>query len=180
MKKKKTPFFLHNLSGCIDEYYISNFKFTLEGEDKEYILGREGSLSFPESSISRKHLKISIKNGKVRILDLDSTNGTIVNNRKLTPNRNRILKEGDVIKLGEVEWKFTQQEKFNTKWLKRPYILCYQYTENKKPKYCKFVNIEAALKYYKGYFKQAPPLNYLVSFLDMRHSYSVFKLVKGK
>ncbi|HAT14981.1 MAG TPA: FHA domain-containing protein, partial [Microcoleaceae bacterium UBA11344] len=59
-----------------------------------------------KSAISRRHAVIEWVEGKLQIIDLDSTNGTFVNGKKLLttaprqPSSPEILKTGDIIKLG--------------------------------------------------------------------------------
>lgn len=62
-----------------------------------------------KSAISRRHAVIEWVEGKLQIIDLDSTNGTFVNDKKLVstaprqPSNPEILKTGDLIKLGNLE-----------------------------------------------------------------------------
>ncbi|TAD96682.1 MAG: FHA domain-containing protein [Oscillatoriales cyanobacterium] len=62
-----------------------------------------------KSAISRHHAVIEWVEGKLQIIDLDSTNGTFVNGKKLLttaprqPSSPEILKTGDIIKLGNIE-----------------------------------------------------------------------------
>jgi|AGSF01.1.fsa_nt_gi FOG: FHA domain len=62
-----------------------------------------------KSAISRRHAVIEWVEGKLQIIDLDSTNGTFVNGKKLLttaprqPSSPEILKTGDIIKLGNIE-----------------------------------------------------------------------------
>jgi|WetSurMetagenome_2_1015567.scaffolds.fasta_scaffold333017_2 pSer/pThr/pTyr-binding forkhead associated (FHA) protein len=55
------------------------------------------------NGISRHHSMILGKDGKYVISDLNSTNGTFVNNYQIS---NREIIDGDLIKLGDVEFKF--------------------------------------------------------------------------
>lgn len=62
-----------------------------------------------KSAISRRHAVIEWVDKKLQIIDLDSTNGTFVNGKKLVPaapkqpSNPEILKTGDIIKLGNLE-----------------------------------------------------------------------------
>jgi pSer/pThr/pTyr-binding forkhead associated (FHA) protein len=62
-----------------------------------------------KSAISRRHAVIEWVEGKLQVIDLDSTNGTFVNGKKLLttaprqPSSPEILKTGDIIKLGNIE-----------------------------------------------------------------------------
>ncbi len=73
-------------------------------------LGRadEEAVKFEDEGVSRHHAKvIRLADNTFRLLDLGSTNGTVVNGRKVAT---AVLNEGDVIHLGErVALKFTTQ-----------------------------------------------------------------------
>ncbi len=45
-------------------------------EGKTYIVGREGHIYVRDSSVSRQHAEIKFVDGRIRLRDLDSTNGT--------------------------------------------------------------------------------------------------------
>jgi pilus assembly protein CpaF len=57
----------------------------LDFESEEITIGRvdENDICLPKGNISKKHTKIVVKDGKIIVLDLKSTNGTYVNGRKL-------------------------------------------------------------------------------------------------
>lgn len=69
-------------------------------------VGREGDLSgqFPadgsQSNVSRVHMSLLQRGGKVFIRDEHSTNGTYVNYREITPDREFPIESGSVIELG--------------------------------------------------------------------------------
>lgn len=54
--------------------------------EKPYILVGRGKvdLIIPDKEISRKHLAIEVRNDKIFLRDLGSTNGTIINNKKVS------------------------------------------------------------------------------------------------
>jgi len=54
-------------------------------------------------SISRRHAEIQWVNGKLQIVDLDSTNGTFVDGKKLSPKTPVTIQVGSRIKLGNLE-----------------------------------------------------------------------------
>jgi len=76
---------------------------------KVKIIGRDGSncdIIVEDPHISRVHVQImKDDNGKVSILDLDSSTGTYVNGRKISGERE--VEEGDIIKIGNtvLKWK---------------------------------------------------------------------------
>src|SRR5438132_4346399 len=57
----------------------------LDFECEEITIGRvdENDICLPKGNISKKHTKIVLKDGKIIVLDLKSTNGTYVNGKKL-------------------------------------------------------------------------------------------------
>ncbi|MFL5310074.1 MAG: ATPase, T2SS/T4P/T4SS family [Myxococcales bacterium] len=57
----------------------------LDFESEEITVGRvdENDICLPKGNISKKHTKIVVKDGKIIVLDLKSTNGTYVNGKKL-------------------------------------------------------------------------------------------------
>ncbi|MBM4305235.1 MAG: DUF2662 domain-containing protein [Deltaproteobacteria bacterium] len=84
----------------------------LEGTSKgDYIALKEGDYTFgrgreaailltePEETISRVHFKLMVRDGRIAIKDLNSTNGTKVNGIGI---ENAELKKGDMISAGKV------------------------------------------------------------------------------
>jgi len=72
----------------------------------KFLIGRseECHLRPKSESISRRHCAIVRKDGKILLIDLKSRNGTIVNDKKLDPARAKILKDGDHIRVGKLEF----------------------------------------------------------------------------
>ncbi|MFN2188614.1 MAG: FHA domain-containing protein [Candidatus Promineifilaceae bacterium] len=69
--------------------------------EQTVVIGREAinDIMFQELEISRRHASISFSGGKYLIEDLNSTNGTFVNGRRIsTPV---VLTSGDVVDLGD-------------------------------------------------------------------------------
>lgn len=71
-------------------------------------LGRDpaADITLADQSISRKHAKVNKNQGKVWLSDLNSSNGTFVNDRKLGPGESVELAKEDMIKLGNTILKF--------------------------------------------------------------------------
>lgn len=70
------------------------------------IIGRTGAnlkphLSFNNIFVSRKHVSITFDNGIYFIKDLNSKHGTFVNNKRLTPNEELMLKDSDEISIAD-------------------------------------------------------------------------------
>lgn len=73
-----------------------------EIEKTEFVLGRGSTSEVPldEPGISREHIKIFYMNNHLQLIDLSSSNGTSVNQIKLTPNVPREILPFDVIRIG--------------------------------------------------------------------------------
>ncbi|UTR12091.1 FHA domain-containing protein [Evansella sp. LMS18] len=76
----------------------------------ETIIGREGDVetSYFETCnyISRRHLSIKYKDEHYVISDLNSHNGSYLNNRRLNPEEEYPLTEGDTIKIADKSFNF--------------------------------------------------------------------------
>jgi hypothetical protein len=59
--------------------------------------GTEASIRLPDTGVSRRHVDVQLANGAANVVDLGSTNGTIVNGRKVP---HILLSDGDVIRIG--------------------------------------------------------------------------------
>ena len=76
------------------------FEVKAEGE----YVGRDGSSSqvvVPDPRISKRHLWIGVRDGKVMIVDQESRNGTFINDPKSPRVKERSLNPGDTVILGE-------------------------------------------------------------------------------
>jgi two-component system cell cycle response regulator len=73
--------------------------------DDKLAVGRDGTcqVSLRESSVSRNHAEIIIKNDDAMVHDLGSTNGTYVNDSLITK---ATLRDGDIVKFGRVIFKY--------------------------------------------------------------------------
>jgi len=68
------------------------------------IIGRqEGDIIIKDDTISRRHAEIIKSNGQYFIRDNNSTNGTFVNNKRVSQSP---LSNGDIIRLGNIQLKF--------------------------------------------------------------------------
>ena len=70
-----------------------------------FVLGRDGTLVdavVDDRSVSRRHVRLTRLDGRIRVEDLNSTNGTRVNGRRLEPFAPCVLAPGDAVVLGDV------------------------------------------------------------------------------
>jgi pSer/pThr/pTyr-binding forkhead associated (FHA) protein len=68
-----------------------------------------GPLHARDRGVSRRHAALVAYGGEVHILDLESVNGTFVNNKRLLPESPYALRNGDRILLGDFEIVFMQE-----------------------------------------------------------------------
>lgn len=66
-------------------------------------LGSHGAI---EGGVGRRHTRIFLDAGELKIEDLDSTNGTALNGRRLAPRAPELLRDGDEIRLGTLSTRF--------------------------------------------------------------------------
>jgi len=55
-----------------------------------------------DRGVSREHAKLHLKDDRLYVTDLGSTNGTFLGGKKLTPNRPEMLRKGDELLLGRL------------------------------------------------------------------------------
>jgi hypothetical protein len=82
---------------AVDEFILGR---ALEGSLEEIVdLTPFGAFS---SGVSRRHAMVRRKKGGFEIIDLDSTNGTWINEKRLTPTKAYPLPSGATIRLGQL------------------------------------------------------------------------------
>jgi diguanylate cyclase (GGDEF)-like protein len=82
-------------------------QFVLDGNNM--VIGRQPDcdICIADESISRTHAEISKDyDKKYSVTDLDSTNGTYLNDRRIKPKERATLKDGDLLKVGNIILKF--------------------------------------------------------------------------
>ncbi len=75
-------------------------------QDRAFAVGRApgvNTLTLESRALSSQHFKIVPHEGGFAVVDLDSTNGTLVNGRRIRAHH---LEAGDTIRAGEVEFEF--------------------------------------------------------------------------
>jgi two-component system cell cycle response regulator len=76
-----------------------------------FVIGRavESQIFIDDGSVSRAHAKIEFRGAEVVIMDLGSTNKTVVNGSPLAPLQPVVLKNNDQVKTGNVVFKFLEK-----------------------------------------------------------------------
>lgn len=79
--------------------------------DNEMIIGRsvESQIFIDDKSVSRSHAKLNIVGSEVVVLDLGSSNKTIINGQPLAAMTSYKLKNNDQVKTGNVIFKFLER-----------------------------------------------------------------------
>jgi len=77
--------------------------------DKTVIVGRDEScgVRLNTSEVSRQHCTLCVAGGEIRVKDLGSSNGTFVNDQKVTEEA--VLKPGDVLRIGPMQFQMETQ-----------------------------------------------------------------------
>ncbi|MBA2331379.1 MAG: DUF3662 domain-containing protein [Actinobacteria bacterium] len=77
-------------------------------EDRRAVLGRskECDVQVPDANVSRRHAELREEGGSWWLVDLDSTNGTELNGKRVQRSK---LADGDRIGLGELELVFARE-----------------------------------------------------------------------
>jgi len=75
----------------------------------KFLIGRadECQLRPKSESVSRRHCAIVQKDGRVLLIDLKSRNGTFVNEKQLSADKAKILKDGDLLRVGKLEFQIS-------------------------------------------------------------------------
>jgi len=75
------------------------------GKDREHM-----DFCLNETGISRYHLKLDMVEGRLCIFDLNSTNGSYVNDKKIEPNMPFFVDDGDVVRLGRCSYRIKMRQ----------------------------------------------------------------------
>jgi hypothetical protein len=87
------------------ELISDEIRFTIDG-DGVYKVGRDKSNQFQinREKLSRFHAELELAGSELCISDLKSTNGTFLNEEKLSPNKKFTLSPGDRLRFGDIEF----------------------------------------------------------------------------
>jgi pSer/pThr/pTyr-binding forkhead associated (FHA) protein len=77
--------------------------------EEDVTIGRErdNTIVVPSDSASRRHARIFVSGGSHVIVDLESTNGTLLNGRSITE---QTLRNGDVVRVGSTVLRYVVEE----------------------------------------------------------------------
>lgn len=86
---------------------------SIELSEKKTAVGRldDNTFSIPEPSVSSHHCEVWIKNDDLIVKDLNSTNGTFLNEVQLAGEKEGVLKPGQILRLGQVELRYETGKK---------------------------------------------------------------------
>jgi two-component system cell cycle response regulator len=76
---------------------------------------RENDIVLDSDSVSRRHARIEHRDGRIYLTDLDSTNGTYVND-DTEPVRDAQLRRGDQVKIGDTIFKYLSGSDVETQY----------------------------------------------------------------
>jgi diguanylate cyclase (GGDEF)-like protein len=109
---------------CLVVFYGQNIGRRYFLNKPEIIIGRSDSanIQVDQDSVSRHHVKISTDKdtGQSRLKDLDSTNGTFVNNIRTLEGE---LRDGDIVRVGQTIFKHLSGTNIETKYHEEIYRL---------------------------------------------------------
>ena len=96
-------------ASCLVQYSGNNLGKRYVLEKKEMVIGRAPTVEIVvnEQSVSRSHAQCLQQGDEIYVLDMGSSNGTYINDKKLTTRQ--ILRDGDIIRLGNIVFKFFAQ-----------------------------------------------------------------------
>ncbi len=85
-------------------------------DSSDYIIGRAPTahIHLDDRSLSKSHAKLVLSGGEVSIIDLESTNKTVVNDKIIPSLQAQKLKNNDQIKCGNIIMKFLERGNIET------------------------------------------------------------------
>jgi hypothetical protein len=90
----------------VDEFILGRL---MEGSQEEVVdLTPHGAFS---NGVSRRHAMVRRRNNKFEIIDLDSTNGSWLNEKRMTPTKAYPLPSGATVRLGQLRLQIITKEK---------------------------------------------------------------------
>lgn len=86
----------------------SKLRYELLG--RRLVLGRKGDVVIEDSSVSSKHCELNLSTNTVTVTDLESTNGTFINGKRLGSGGRDLMKPGDTLDLGDVSLRLSLEK----------------------------------------------------------------------
>jgi diguanylate cyclase (GGDEF)-like protein len=93
-------------------------RFMLEKEEQTIGRSDDSEIRIEDDAASRSHARLLVKDRRVTLIDLDSTNGTLVNEKAV---RELELRDGDLVQIGETIFKFLAGGNVETKYHQEMY-----------------------------------------------------------
>lgn len=86
---------------------------SFEVKPEKLSVGRQpdNQVSLPEASVSSHHCELFAKGDDIIVKDLNSTNGTFINEKQLEAGKEVPLRPGQVLRLGQVELRYETGKK---------------------------------------------------------------------
>lgn len=100
---------------------------------EKFLIGREEDCQLRPNSdlVSRHHCVIAVDDFTVRIRDLGSTNGTFVNDQRITTQV--VLKQGDLVRIGKLAFEMQIRKAKEAPVVKVPEPVAIDYTQPASP-----------------------------------------------
>ncbi len=89
---------------------VGELKFALKKGTNSFGRKPENAIAIPDPYVSGKHGVIEIDDDGIYLTDIGSTNGTMLNDAKLSPNMRTRITPDDVIRLGSLELRVRLKE----------------------------------------------------------------------
>jgi cell division ATPase FtsA len=87
------------------ELISDEIRFTIDGDGIKKV-GRDKSnhLQINRERLSRFHAELELIDNELQVVDLNSTNGTFLNDERISPNQKHTLSPGDRLRFGDFEF----------------------------------------------------------------------------
>jgi diguanylate cyclase (GGDEF)-like protein len=107
---------------CLVVFYGQNLGKRYFVEHDEIIIGRSDSanIQVEQESVSRQHAKVVTQDDRPRVIDLNSTNGTFVNDQQIEDVE---LRDGDLLRVGQTIFKYLSGSNIESKYHEEIYRL---------------------------------------------------------
>jgi diguanylate cyclase (GGDEF)-like protein len=107
---------------CLVVFYGAAIGKRYSIDQDEIIIGRseQAHVQVDHNSVSRQHAKLIVSGQRVRIVDLQSTNGTFVNDGRVDDLE---LRDGDLVRVGTVIFKYLSAQNIENKYHEEIYRL---------------------------------------------------------